>query len=137
MKWVNHIAIAGSVTAVWRPELVPLAVLGSTAPDWLEWLCKATGRHVRHRTVTHYLSAWLFGLLFGLWVWDWHHVIAAFCAGGLSHVIADALTIQEKFGKQKGLNITFVGDGNNVAVSLMHVLPQLIPSLSLHTQFRR
>lgn len=94
MKWVNHIAIAGSVTAVWRPELVPLAVLGATAPDWLEWLYKATGRHVRHRTVTHYLSVWLFGLLFGLWVWDWHHVIAAFCAGGLSHVIADALTIQ-------------------------------------------
>ncbi|MBM3151727.1 MAG: ornithine carbamoyltransferase [Chloroflexi bacterium] len=35
--------------------------------------------------------------------------------------MADALTIQEKFGKAKGLNVTFVGDGNNVAVSLMHV----------------
>jgi ornithine carbamoyltransferase len=35
--------------------------------------------------------------------------------------IADALTIQEKFGNLKGLNIAFVGDGNNVAVSLMHV----------------
>lgn len=39
--------------------------------------------------------------------------------------MADALTIQEVFGKQKGLNITFVGDGNNVAVSLMHVCAQL------------
>ncbi|MFN3742262.1 MAG: ornithine carbamoyltransferase [Anaerolineales bacterium] len=39
--------------------------------------------------------------------------------------MADALTIQEIFGKQKGLNITFVGDGNNVAVSLMHVCVQL------------
>jgi len=39
--------------------------------------------------------------------------------------MADALTIQEKFGKQKGLNVTFVGDGNNVAVSLMHVAAQL------------
>jgi ornithine carbamoyltransferase len=35
--------------------------------------------------------------------------------------MADALTIQEKFGYLKGLKITFVGDGNNVAVSLMHV----------------
>lgn len=35
--------------------------------------------------------------------------------------MADALTILEKFGSMKGLNITFIGDGNNVAVSLMHV----------------
>jgi ornithine carbamoyltransferase len=35
--------------------------------------------------------------------------------------MADALTIQEKFGHLKDLKITFVGDGNNVAVSLMHV----------------
>jgi ornithine carbamoyltransferase len=39
--------------------------------------------------------------------------------------MADALTVQEKLGKQKGLNITFVGDGNNVAVSLMHVSAKL------------
>jgi ornithine carbamoyltransferase len=35
--------------------------------------------------------------------------------------MADALTIEEKFGQLKGLKVTFVGDGNNVAVSLMHV----------------
>lgn len=35
--------------------------------------------------------------------------------------MADALTIQENFGKQKGLNVTYLGDGNNVAVSLMHI----------------
>jgi ornithine carbamoyltransferase len=39
--------------------------------------------------------------------------------------MADALTIQEKFGEQKGLNVVFVGDGNNVAVSLMHVAAKL------------
>jgi ornithine carbamoyltransferase len=39
--------------------------------------------------------------------------------------MADALTIQEKFGKKKGLNVTFIGDGNNVAVSLMHVSAKL------------
>jgi ornithine carbamoyltransferase len=39
--------------------------------------------------------------------------------------MADALTIQEKFGKKKGLNVVFVGDGNNVAVSLMHVAAKL------------
>ncbi len=39
--------------------------------------------------------------------------------------LADALTIQEKFGKVRGLNVTFIGDGNNVAVSLMHVCAKL------------
>ena len=39
--------------------------------------------------------------------------------------IGDALTIQEKFGKAKGLNVAYVGDGNNVAVSLMHVAAKL------------
>lgn len=36
--------------------------------------------------------------------------------------LADALTIQEKFGKKsEGLTVSYVGDGNNVAVSLMHI----------------
>ena len=39
--------------------------------------------------------------------------------------MADALTIQEKFGKGKGLKVAYVGDGNNVAVSLMHVSAKL------------
>ena len=47
---------------------------------------------------------------------DYNHPCQAMC---------DALTIQERFGKAKGLNVTFVGDGNNVAVSLMHVSAKL------------
>jgi ornithine carbamoyltransferase len=39
--------------------------------------------------------------------------------------MADALTVQEKFGVAKGLNVAYVGDGNNVAVSLMHVSAKL------------
>jgi len=39
--------------------------------------------------------------------------------------MADALTIQEKFGRARGLNVVFIGDGNNVAVSLMHVSVKL------------
>jgi ornithine carbamoyltransferase len=39
--------------------------------------------------------------------------------------MADALTIQEKFGNLKNLNVTFIGDGNNVAVSLLHVCMKL------------
>jgi ornithine carbamoyltransferase len=33
--------------------------------------------------------------------------------------MADVLTIRERLGQLEGLNITFVGDGNNVAVSLL------------------
>jgi ornithine carbamoyltransferase len=39
--------------------------------------------------------------------------------------MADALTIQEQFGKARGLNVAYVGDGNNVAVSLMHACAKL------------
>ncbi len=39
--------------------------------------------------------------------------------------MADALTIEETFGKTKGINVTYVGDGNNVAVSLMHICAKL------------
>jgi len=38
---------------------------------------------------------------------------------------ADALTIQENFGSLKGLKVTYLGDGNNVAVSLMHICAKL------------
>ncbi len=39
--------------------------------------------------------------------------------------MADAQTILEKFGKAKGLNVVYVGDGNNVAVSLMQISAKL------------
>jgi ornithine carbamoyltransferase len=34
-------------------------------------------------------------------------------------VLADMMTLREHFGSLRGLNLTFVGDGNNVAHSLM------------------
>jgi ornithine carbamoyltransferase len=45
--------------------------------------------------------------------------------------MADALTIQEEFGSLKGLNVTFIGDGNNVAVSLMHICAKLGANFTL------
>ncbi|MBE0410187.1 MAG: ornithine carbamoyltransferase [Anaerolineales bacterium] len=39
--------------------------------------------------------------------------------------MADILTILEKFNAIKGLNIAYVGDGNNVTVSLMHLCAKL------------
>ena len=40
-------------------------------------------------------------------------------------VMADALTIWEAFGGLKDLTISYIGDGNNVAVSLMKVVTKL------------
>lgn len=45
--------------------------------------------------------------------------------------MADALTIIEKFGAFKGLNVTFIGDGNNVAVSLLHICAKLGANFTL------
>jgi ornithine carbamoyltransferase len=39
--------------------------------------------------------------------------------------LADALTIHERFGGLRGLKVAFVGDGNNVAVSLAHICAKL------------
>jgi len=39
--------------------------------------------------------------------------------------MADILTIKENFGKLEGLKVAFIGDGNNVAVSLMHICTKL------------
>ena len=93
MKWISHITIAASICAVSRPELTPIAILGSTAPDWLEFVLKKLGRYIRHRTTTHYVSTWLLGMLFAQLLWDFHEIIFWFTFGGFSHVIADSLTV--------------------------------------------
>ena len=43
----------------------------------------------------------------------------------------DVLTIYEKFSKLEGLNVVFIGDGNNVAVSLMHACAKLGMNFSI------
>jgi ornithine carbamoyltransferase len=39
--------------------------------------------------------------------------------------LADSLTIKEHFNKLEGLNVTYIGDGNNVAVSLLFACSRL------------
>ena len=93
MKWISHLAIGWAVSAVFNPPLVPVCLLGSTAPDWLEWVARALNRKVKHRTVTHYVSVWGFGAICGQFIWDFHSIIFWFCVGGLLHVLADSLTV--------------------------------------------
>jgi len=45
--------------------------------------------------------------------------------------LADVLTIKEKFGKWRGLKLAFIGDGNNVAHSLMLTATRLGMDFSL------
>lgn len=44
--------------------------------------------------------------------------------------LADALTLRERWGQCRGRAIAYVGDGNNVAASLVHAVPQL--GISVH-----
>lgn len=92
MKWVNHVIIAGSISVAIDPVLVPGAVLGATAPDWLEWLISPIKR-VKHRGVTHYLVNWIATVLFFGLFWDFRHLGFAFSLGGLFHILTDAMTI--------------------------------------------
>ncbi|MBE0697385.1 MAG: ornithine carbamoyltransferase [Anaerolineaceae bacterium] len=46
--------------------------------------------------------------------------------------MADCLTIEERFGRNiKGLNVAYIGDGNNVAVSLLHICTKLGANFSI------
>jgi ornithine carbamoyltransferase len=47
--------------------------------------------------------------------------------------LADVFTLQEHFGKLAGLRLTFIGDGCNTAVSLMHLCPKLGIDLTIIT----
>ena len=93
MKWQNHIIIGASFGAVINPLIIPVAVLGSTAPDWLEYVLKICGYRVKHRTVTHVLLYWLAAIAFFQLVIDYRAIGLGFAVGGFSHVIADSFTI--------------------------------------------
>jgi inner membrane protein len=94
MKWINHGIIAGSTTAVIEPMLVPVAVIGSTAPDWLETIAnKFLKLGFEHRQETHYLVFWLLFTLFFGFFWDINGIFTAFFWGGLTHILADSLTV--------------------------------------------
>lgn len=93
MKWINHTLIAGSVCAVISPPLVAPCVLGATAPDWLEWVSKVTGKPIKHRTTTHIFTHWLVFAIFATLVFDFHGILSAFAWGGVSHILTDAMTV--------------------------------------------
>lgn len=94
MRWYNHMLIAAAPCALVAPRLIPLAILGSTAPDWLEWIAKLARQPVKHRGPTHWLAAWLLAFVIALTLpGPYGGLIAAFAWGGLSHVLTDSLTV--------------------------------------------
>ena len=47
--------------------------------------------------------------------------------------VGDALTIVEEYGTLKDINVSYVGDGNNVAVSLLHICTKLGANFTIAT----
>ncbi len=94
MKWINHIIISGAATAIFDPKMVPVAILGATAPDWIETVGnKFFNAHIKHRQDTHYPIIWIMGMLCAVFLWDFQGMLFWFCFGGLSHCITDAMTV--------------------------------------------
>lgn len=92
MKWVSHIAIAGATTAILAPKLVPFAVFGGIFPDLAEKIGNQfLGMRLQHRQDTHYFVYWALG--FGACYWLEADFLTAFCWGGLTHVLADSVTV--------------------------------------------
>lgn len=92
MTWKSHIAIATAVTLPFNPSALPVAILGSTAPDWSELILKFFGINVAHRGATHYLIVPLAFLLFSAFI-DFRSLVFWFGIGYLTHWFADSLTI--------------------------------------------
>lgn len=93
MKWLNHGLIAGSICAVISPPHVPICIAGATAPDWLEYLFKLSGKHIKHRGVTHIFTHWLIAAIACSLMWDYQGIGMAFAWGGVSHILTDAMTV--------------------------------------------
>lgn len=47
--------------------------------------------------------------------------------------LADIMTVYEKFGRIEGINVCYVGDGNNVAASLMQISSKLGANFTIAT----
>jgi len=91
MTWKSHIAISTAITLPFAPAAIPVAAIGATAPDWLEWVAKFFGVRVEHRKETHYLIVPLAIIAFSF-VLDFKNLIFWFGIGYLSHWFADSLT---------------------------------------------
>ncbi len=89
------------------------AVMGASAPDWMEIPVWVTKRHwfsanesqrhslIPHRTITHTLSLWVIALAFCLYRFGWFGsaepsrlglVCFAFCVSGIGHLMLDGQT---------------------------------------------
>ena len=78
------------------------------ARNMSRWVDAIVARTVRQETIED-LAQWATVPVINALSGDWHPCQA----------LADMQTIGERFGKTRGLKLAFVGDGNNVAASLM------------------
>jgi inner membrane protein len=92
MTWKSHIAIATAITLPFNPSALGVSILGSTAPDWSEWVLKFFGINVQHRGATHYLIVPLIIIAFSF-IYDFRDLIFWFGVGYFTHWFTDALTI--------------------------------------------
>jgi len=91
MTWKSHTAIATALILPFNPALIPIASLGATAPDWLEYVLKFFGVEVEHRKETHYLIVPLIIIAISLII-DFKSFLFWFGIGYFSHWFADSLT---------------------------------------------
>ncbi len=92
MTWKSHIAIATAVTIPFNPSALGIAILGSTAPDWSEYILKFFSINVQHRGATHYVIVPL-GIILFSFIFDFRDLIFWFGVGYFTHWFADSLTI--------------------------------------------
>ena len=92
MTWITHTTFAYFTSELFG--LSPLAVLGSTAPDWTEDLFGIK----EHRGRTHYVVLWFtaFIITLSLYLATKNTLLfhaLSFTYGGLTHLLLDSLTV--------------------------------------------
>jgi len=103
MKHFNHYIIGGATCYLFNPPLIPVAMIGSVAPDYIEYILNSpiiqqirksskAGGVIKHRTTTHIMIYWIALILFAWFVYDFRGIIFWFAIGGFTHVFTDALS---------------------------------------------
>ena len=102
----------GLLPVVLRPDELQLErgePLEDTARVLAGYACAIVARVKRHETLERLASAGAIPVVNALS--DLHHPLQA---------LADLLTLRDLFGELQGLRLAYVGDANNVCVSLLH-----------------
>lgn len=93
MRWQAHLIIGVGPALVFNVYGIIPSAIGSILPDLLETFLDYFKLPVKHRLgPAHYLSNYVIGLLFSIFIFDFYDILFWLNIGAISHIITDSMT---------------------------------------------